>query len=104
MRISKRQLFALLLIALPPVECFLHHQKLNMKNVANTQNHNINRHNLQMRLNPTSFQGTSYTITEFPRPSLRRVPNKPITAFVDTDPEFVSKTQDMLSIMYEAKG
>ena len=104
MHISKRQLFAVLLTALPAVECFIHHQKLNTKNVANSNNHNNNRHHLQMRLNPTSFQGTSYTITEFPRPSLRRVPNKPITKFADTDPDFVSKTQDMLSIMYEAKG
>ena len=104
MHISKRQLFAVLLTALPAVEGFLYHQKLNIKNVANSKNLNNNSHHLQMRLNPTSFQGTSYTITEFPRPSLRRVPNKPITAFVDTDPDFLSKTQDMLSIMYEAKG
>ena len=59
---------------------------------------------LQMRLNPTSFKGTSYTITEFPRPSLRRVPNKPITSFIDDDETFQSKTKQMLNIMYEAKG
>jgi len=59
-----------------------------------------------MRLNPSSFKGTSYTITEFPRPSLRRVPNKPITSFVDDDDDttFQSKTKQMLNIMYEAKG
>ena len=63
---------------------------------------------LQMRLNPTSFKGTSYTITEFPRPSLRRVPNKSITSFIDDDDDddktFQSKTKQMLDIMYEAKG
>ena len=57
-----------------------------------------------MRLNPSSFKGTPYTITEFPRPSLRRLPNKPITSFVDDDTTFQSKTKQMLDIMYEAKG
>lgn len=56
---------------------------------------------LQMRLNPTSFKGTDYIITEFPRPSLRRVPNAPIAQFDDT---FMAKSQEMLGIMYEAKG
>lgn len=60
-----------------------------------------NKHNFHMRLNPTSFQGTDLIITEFPRPSLRRVPNAPITVFDDA---FQAKTQTMLSIMYEAKG
>lgn len=55
-----------------------------------------------MRLNPTSFKGTNYVITEFPRPSLRRVPNAPVVDF-DAD-EFATKTQQMLGIMYEAKG
>lgn len=54
-----------------------------------------------MRLNPTSFEGTNYIITEFPRPSLRRVPNTPIAIF---DDEFTAKTQEMLGIMYGAKG
>lgn len=54
-----------------------------------------------MRLNPSSFSGTSYTITEFPSPILRRVPNAPITDF---DDELLSKTKEMFSIMYEAKG
>ena len=56
---------------------------------------------MQMRLNPSSFSGTSYTITEFPNPILRRVPNSPITKF---DDEFIAKTKEMLGIMYEAKG
>ena len=60
-----------------------------------------NKHTFNMRLNPTSFQGTDFVITEFPRPSLRRVPNAPITVFDDA---FQAKTQEMLSIMYEAKG
>ena len=60
-----------------------------------------NKHNFHMRLNPTSFQGTDLIITEFPRPSLRRIPNAPITVFDDA---FQAKTQTMLSIMYEAKG
>ena len=56
---------------------------------------------LQMRLNPSSFANTKYTITEFPRPSLRRVPNAPIASF---DDDLIDKTEQMLSIMYEAKG
>lgn len=56
---------------------------------------------MQMRLNPTSFPGTDYIISEFPRPALRRVPNTPITTF---DDQFSAKTQEMLGIMYEAKG
>ena len=60
-----------------------------------------NRHSFTMRLNPTSFKGTDYVITEYPRPSLRRVPNNPITEFDDT---FQAKTQEMLMIMYESKG
>jgi len=54
-----------------------------------------------MRLNPTSFKGTDYTITEFPRPALRRVPNAPITIF---DDQFEVKAGEMISMMYEAKG
>eukprot|EP00985_Skeletonema_marinoi_P033845 scaffold42351_cov139-Skeletonema_marinoi.AAC.2 len=54
-----------------------------------------------MRLNPTSFQGTDFVITEYPRPALRHVPNKSITEFDDT---FQAKTQEMLMIMYESKG
>ena len=54
-----------------------------------------------MRLNPTSFHGTDFVITEFPRPSLRRVPNAPITKFDDA---FQTKTREMFMVMYEAKG
>ena len=57
-----------------------------------------------MRLNPSSFSGTEYTITEFPRPALRRVPNAPIEAFTDDDPDFQAKTEEMITVMYEAKG
>lgn len=67
----------------------------------NNSNYNAKHSNLQMRLNPTSFQGTDYTIIEFPRPSLRRVPNAPIAVF---DKQFEDKSQEILSIMYEAKG
>lgn len=54
-----------------------------------------------MRLNPTSFKGSDYTITEFPRPALRRVPNTPIAIF---DDQFQQKTQQMMDMMYQAKG
>jgi peptide deformylase len=60
-----------------------------------------NKHSCVMRLNPTSFPGTDFVIAEYPRPSLRRVPNKPITEFDDA---FQAKTQEMLMIMYESKG
>ena len=60
-----------------------------------------NKHSFVMRLNPTSFQGTDFVITEYPRPALRHVPNKSITEFDDT---FQAKTQEMLMIMYESKG
>jgi len=54
-----------------------------------------------MRLNPTSFSGTDYTIIEFPRPALRRVPNAPIVLF---DKAFETITQQMINIMYQGKG
>mmetsp|Transcript_40589 Transcript_40589/g.61559 ORF Transcript_40589/g.61559 Transcript_40589/m.61559 type:complete len:280 (+) Transcript_40589:1-840(+) len=54
-----------------------------------------------MRLNPTSFKGTNFIIAEYPQPSLRRVPNAPIREFDDA---LLSKTEEMLSIMYESKG
>lgn len=54
-----------------------------------------------MRLNPSSFPNTDYTITEFPRPALRRVPNSPVVVFDDT---FGTKTKEMIEMMYEAKG
>ena len=60
-----------------------------------------NKHSFVMRLNPTSFQGTDFVITEYPRPALRHVTNKSITEFDDT---FQAKTQEMLMIMYESKG
>ena len=60
-----------------------------------------NKHSIVMRLNPTSFKGTDFVVTEYPRPSLRRVPNKPITEFDDA---FLAKTQEMLMVMYESKG
>lgn len=56
---------------------------------------------MHMRLNPSSFSGTSYTIKEFPAPILRRVRNTPITVF---DDDLLRKAKEMLSIMYEAKG
>ena len=69
----------------PSVECLLHQR----------------RPCIQMRINPSSFSGTSYTITEFPNPILRRVPNTPITNF---DDNLLNKANEMLGIMYEAKG
>ena len=60
-----------------------------------------NKHTCVMRLNPTSFQGTDFVITEYPRPALRHVPNNPITEF---DEAFQAKTQEMLMVMYESKG
>lgn len=86
------------LLALPAAESLLQYQRLNthINNYSNSK-----QHNLQMRLNPTSFKGTDYTITEFPRPGLRLVPNAPIVIF---DDQFEAKTQEMLDIMYEAKG
>jgi peptide deformylase len=79
----------------PTAESLLQYQRLNVNNYSNSKN------NLQMRLNPTSFQGTDYTITEFPRPALRRVSNVPIEEF---DDRFKAKTQEMIGMMYEAKG
>ncbi|EJK70623.1 hypothetical protein THAOC_08002 [Thalassiosira oceanica] len=85
-------------LTIPKAKCLLQYQRLKAPRVANKKH---DRQPLQMRLNPTSFKGTDYIITEFPRPSLRRVPNAPVAAF---DDEFEAKTQEMLSIMYEAKG
>ena len=94
-------LISVLVIALlaPTAESLLQYQRLNVNNYSNS---NCNsKQNLQMRLNPTSFQGTDYTITEFPRPALRRVPNAPIAEF---DDRFKQKTEEMIGMMYEAKG
>ena len=49
-----------------------------------------------------SFPGTPYTITEYPRPALRRIPNADIVDF--DDPAFSKKTAHMITIMYAAKG
>eukprot|EP00578_Thalassiosira_sp_NH16_P027030 CAMPEP_0181103008 /NCGR_PEP_ID=MMETSP1071-20121207/14626_1 /TAXON_ID=35127 /ORGANISM="Thalassiosira sp., Strain NH16" /LENGTH=238 /DNA_ID=CAMNT_0023186033 /DNA_START=256 /DNA_END=968 /DNA_ORIENTATION=+ len=56
---------------------------------------------MQMRLNPTSFPGTKYTIAEFPRPALRRIPSAPIDVFNE---KLIATSREMLGIMYEAKG
>jgi len=94
-------MFLISIIALlaPAAESLLNYQKLNVNNYASSNSNNNN--DLQMRLNPTSFTGTDYTITEFPRPALRRVPNAPIAVF---DDRFQAKTQEMFGIMYQAKG
>ena len=94
-------LISVLVIALlaPTAESLLQYQKLNVNNYSNSNSNS--KQNLQMRLNPTSFQGTDYTITEFPRPALRRVPNAPIAEF---DDRFKQKTEEMIGMMYEAKG
>jgi len=91
-----------LAILAPLAESLLQYQRLNLNNKSiNNHHHHQHNHDLQMRLNPTSYKGTSYIITEFPRPSLRRTPNAPIAEF---DEDFSSKTQSMLSIMYQSKG
>jgi peptide deformylase len=56
---------------------------------------------LFMRLNPTSFEGTRFTITEFPRPALRFVPNNPVENF---DATLLVRAQEMILVMYQAKG
>lgn len=82
----------------PATESLLQYQRLN---VRTPNNYSSSKNNIQMRLNPTSFKGTEYTITEFPRPALRRVPNADIAVFND---EFEAKAGEMISMMYEAKG
>mmetsp|Transcript_26157 Transcript_26157/g.30381 ORF Transcript_26157/g.30381 Transcript_26157/m.30381 type:complete len:333 (+) Transcript_26157:169-1167(+) len=100
-------LYTMLLITAflaPAAEALLNYQKLKLNSSSSSsKNYHSNDHNLnlQMRLNPTSFKNTDYTITEFPRPSLRRFPNDPIVTFDDT---FSAKTQEMMEIMYQAKG
>jgi peptide deformylase len=98
-------LISIIALLAPAAESLLNYQKLNVNNQRHASNSNsnyrYNNNNLQMRLNPTSFTGTDYTITEFPRPALRRVPNAPIAVF---DDRFQAKTQEMFGIMYQAKG
>lgn len=81
------------LFSAPSANCLLQYQRLHTGVT--------NKHSLSMRLNPTSFQGTDYVITEYPRPALRRVPNTPISQFDDA---FQTKAKEMLMIMYESKG
>mmetsp|Transcript_10163 Transcript_10163/g.30054 ORF Transcript_10163/g.30054 Transcript_10163/m.30054 type:complete len:317 (-) Transcript_10163:67-1017(-) len=87
------------LAAATPSEALLHYRRLNNAAPSNFGA----RHNkqLQMRLNPSSFAGTDFTIVEFPRPALRRVPNAPIAIF---DDRLEAKTQEMIGMMYQAKG
>ncbi|KAL7552018.1 hypothetical protein ACHAWF_015246 [Thalassiosira exigua] len=94
MKISKLIKIHLIASFAPTANCLLQYQRLNVKNA-------VQKHRISMRLNPTSFTGTDYVISEFPRPSLRRVPNEPILLFDDA---LQAKTQQMLNIMYEAKG
>jgi len=97
------QLARIYLIALlaPTANSLLHYQRLTNTNHVNAVAKN-NPHTLSMRLNPTSFANTNYIISEYPRPSLRRVPNAPVADF--SSPDFRSISSQMLSIMYEAKG
>mmetsp|Transcript_11548 Transcript_11548/g.17865 ORF Transcript_11548/g.17865 Transcript_11548/m.17865 type:complete len:328 (+) Transcript_11548:3-986(+) len=95
-----KMLNILFLTLLVPAESLVNYQRLN--GISNKCMRTKPNHcNLQMRLNPTSFEGTDFTITEFPRPSLRRVPNAPIVEFGDS---FQAKAEEMLGVMYEAKG
>ncbi|KAL9187038.1 hypothetical protein ACHAXT_010758 [Thalassiosira profunda] len=86
-------MWLLCLVLAPAATGLLHYQRLRTRV--------MNGHSCSMRMNPTSFKDTDYTITEYPRPSLRRVPNAPV---VDFDDAFQAKAREMLSIMYEAKG
>jgi peptide deformylase len=89
--------------ALPPAAALLHYQKLPVQRQpgACAAARRSSGTNLSMRLNPTSFPGTDLTITEFPRPALRRPSQTPV---VDFDEAFQSKADELLGIMYEAKG
>lgn len=92
-------LMILTFLVAAPAKALLHYQRLNH---AAPSNYGECKNNMmQMRLNPTSFAGTDYTIIEFPRPALRRVPNAPITVF---DDRLEAKTQEMIGMMYQAKG
>ena len=54
-----------------------------------------------MRLNPTSFEGSDMTIAEYPKPVLRKQPNKLIEEF---DDKLRETAREMMSIMYQANG
>jgi peptide deformylase len=91
---------------LPAAEALLNYKRINFSapsSSSSSRNYcsSSSGSNMQMRLNPTSFSGTDYTITEFPRPALRKVPNAPIADF---DESFEAKCQEMIGMMYEAKG
>jgi len=102
----KYQMLLKLAFFLPAAEALLNYKKITFSapsSSSSSRNYcsSASGNNLQMRLNPTSFSGTDYTITEFPRPALRRVPNAPIADF---DENFETKSQEMIGMMYEAKG
>lgn len=71
-----------------------------MKTMAVSRRRLGGRPCVSMRLNPSSFEGTSMTITEFPMPVLRNT-NAPITSFDDA---FRQTCSEMMSIMYAADG
>eukprot|EP00977_Amphora_coffeiformis_P015217 scaffold4456_cov164-Amphora_coffeaeformis.AAC.4 len=78
---------------MPAVTAFLHYPRLGG---ARRNSQTLHMRELE------SFPGTPYTITEFPRPALRRVPNADIIDFEDD--AFPTKTAHMITIMYAAKG
>lgn len=91
-----------LIVATIRIQALMQYQKVNLYPLKKSTMTTISDRcsSLQMRLNPESFAGTKYTITEFPRPSLRRT-NIPITDFSN---DIQVKAKEMVSIMYEANG
>lgn len=91
-----------LILATIRIQALMQYQKVKLHPFQNVVTTTISSRcsSLQMRLNPESFAGTKYTITEFPRPSLRRT-NSPITDFSN---DVQVKAKEMVSIMYEANG
>ncbi|CAB9525345.1 Peptide deformylase [Seminavis robusta] len=98
-----RQPFLALLLLLMLInlgQALVHYQKLlpQRHGSSSQSNHHCG---LYMRMNPTSFDGSNFVITEFPRPALRRVPNAPVERF---DKELESLAEEMISVMYQANG
>lgn len=96
---TRKRIMILIMMGTVPIQALMQYQKLNAVKVT-TKDIPTRYCALQMRLNPESFSGTKYTITEFPRPALRRT-NIPITDFSE---DFQGKTKEMISIMYQANG
>ena len=87
-------------LGLPQSNALMQYQRL--VSTTSITSASMNSDVLRMRLNPSSFKGSSYTITEFPRPALRKVPNADVADFEDD--ALQSRAKDMMSIMYDCKG